>query len=79
MSMTCVYVKSLDDDYFIFMLLYVDDMLIVANNISKVNKLKILLSKKFDWRIWVLLRIIGMEISRDKAFIRLWLSQHNYV
>jgi hypothetical protein len=46
--MTCVYVKSLDDDYFIFMLLYVDDMLIVANNISKVNKLKILLSKKFD-------------------------------
>jgi hypothetical protein len=46
--MTCVYVKNLDDDYFIFMLLYVDDMLIVANNISKVNKLKILLSKKFD-------------------------------
>jgi len=46
--MTCVYVKSPDDDYFIFMLLYVDDMLIVANNISKVNKLKILLSKKFD-------------------------------
>jgi hypothetical protein len=44
----CVYVKSPDDDYFIFMLLYVDDMLIVANNISKVNKLKILLSKKFD-------------------------------
>jgi hypothetical protein len=44
----CVYVKSLDDGSFIFMLLYVDDMLIAAKSIVQVNKLKVLLSKEFD-------------------------------
>jgi hypothetical protein len=41
----CVYVRSLDDGSFIFLLLYVDDMLIAAKNIAEVNKLKVLLSK----------------------------------
>ena len=42
----CVYVKSLDDGSSIFLLLYVDDMLIAAKRMSEVNKLKILLSKE---------------------------------
>ena len=37
----CVYVKSLDDGSSIFLLLYVDDMLIATKSMSKVNKLKI--------------------------------------
>ena len=41
----CVYVRSLDDDLSIFLLLYVDDMLIATKSIVKVNKLKVLLSR----------------------------------
>ena len=40
--------KSLDDGSSIFMLLYVDDMLIAAKSMSEVNKLKILLNREFE-------------------------------
>ena len=46
-----VYVKSLDDGSSIFLLLYVDDMLIVANSTSEVNKMKILLSRECDMKV----------------------------
>ena len=47
----CVYVKSLDDDSsFIFLLLYVDDMLIATKSMVEVNKLKSLLSKEFNMK-----------------------------
>ena len=36
----CVYVKSLKDGSHIFLLLYVDDMLIAAKSIVEVNRLK---------------------------------------
>ncbi|KAL6321033.1 hypothetical protein AAG906_012015 [Vitis piasezkii] len=72
---------SLDDDSsFIFLLLYVDDMLIVVKSMVEVNKLKSLLSKEFDMKdLGATKKIIGMEIHRDRALGRLWLSQHNYV
>ena len=46
----CVYVRSLDDDPFIFLLLYVDDMLIATKSIIEVNKLKVLLSREFEMK-----------------------------
>ncbi|RVW79833.1 Retrovirus-related Pol polyprotein from transposon TNT 1-94 [Vitis vinifera] len=73
----CVYVKSLDDDSssFIFLLLYVDDMLITAKSMVEVNKLKSLSSKEFDMKdLGAAKKILGMEIHRDKALGRLWLS-----
>ncbi|KAL0447562.1 UNVERIFIED_CONTAM: Retrovirus-related Pol polyprotein from transposon TNT 1-94 [Sesamum latifolium] len=45
----CVYVKSLDDGYFIFLLLYIDDMLIAAKNMHDVLALKALLSQEFGY------------------------------
>ena len=72
----CVYVKSLDDDSsFTFLLLYVDDMLIVVKSMVEVNKLKSLLSKEFDMKdLGATKKILGMEIHRDRALGRLWLS-----
>ena len=71
----CVYVKSIDDGSFIFLLLYVDDMLITAKSMSEVNKLKILLSRKFDMKdLSATKKILGMEICKDRALGRLWLS-----
>jgi hypothetical protein len=76
----CVYVRSLDDGSFIFLLLYVDDMLIAAKSIADVNKLKVLLSKEFDMKdLDVAKKIIGMEIRRDRDAKKLWLSQAGYV
>ena len=76
----CVYVRSLDDDSFIFMLLYVDDMLIAAKSIMKVHKLKILLSREFDIKdLGTSKKILNMEIHKDKDTKRLWLSQVSYV
>jgi hypothetical protein len=46
----CVYVRSLNDGSFIFLLLYMDDMLIAAKSIVEVNKLKVLLSREFDMK-----------------------------
>ena len=61
----CVYVKSLDDSSsFIFLLLYVDDMLIAAKSMIEVNKLKSLLSKEFDMKdLGVAKKILGMEFT----------------
>lgn len=42
--------RSLDDGSFIFLLLYIDDMLIAGNYLCDVNELKSLLSKEFDMK-----------------------------
>ena len=76
----CVYVKSLDDDSSIFLLLYVDDMLIVAKSMSEVNILTILFSREFYMKdLGTTKKILGMEILRERALGRLWLSHSGYV
>ncbi|KAL6315051.1 hypothetical protein AAG906_030898 [Vitis piasezkii] len=50
------------------------------SSMVEVNKLKSLLSKEFDMKdLGAAKKILGMEIHRDKASGRLWLSQHSYV
>ena len=72
--------KSLDDCSSIFLLLYVDDMLIAAKSMNEFNKLKILLSREFDMKdLGAAKKILGMEIRRERVIGRLWLSQSGYV
>jgi hypothetical protein len=76
----CVYVRSLDDGSSIFLLLYVDGMLIATKSIIEVNKLKVLLSREFDMKdLGVAKKILGMEIYKDRDVKRLWLSQAGYM
>src|ERR1044072_7598891 len=76
----CVYVRSLDDGSFIFLLLYVDDMLISANHWSDVNDLTTKLSTEFEMKdLGAARKILGMEIRRDRSAKKLWLSQKSYV
>lgn len=64
--------KSLDDGSHIFLLLYVDNMLIVAKSMSEVNKLKTLLSIEFDVKnLGVTKKILRIETHRDRALRRL--------
>ena len=67
--------KSLDDGSYIFLLVFVDDMMIATKIMSEVNKLKNLLSRELDMKdLGATKKIIGMEIRRDSALRRLWLS-----
>ena len=76
----CIYVRTLDDGSFIFLLLYVDDMLIAAKNMHDVIELKALLRKEFDMKdLGSAKKILRMENYRDKSSRKLWLSQCNYV
>uniref|UniRef100_A0A3Q7EE90 Reverse transcriptase Ty1/copia-type domain-containing protein n=1 Tax=Solanum lycopersicum TaxID=4081 RepID=A0A3Q7EE90_SOLLC len=62
----------------IYLLLYIDDMLIAANNITEINILKKLLSKEFDMKdLGVAKKILGMEISREDGVVHL--SQKRYI
>uniref|UniRef100_A0A2N9IQA1 Reverse transcriptase Ty1/copia-type domain-containing protein n=1 Tax=Fagus sylvatica TaxID=28930 RepID=A0A2N9IQA1_FAGSY len=76
----CVYVRILEDGSYIFLLLYVDDMLIAAKSMCEVNRLKSLLHKEFEMKdLGVAKKILGMEIRRDREARKLWLSQKNYI
>ncbi|KAL0458150.1 UNVERIFIED_CONTAM: Retrovirus-related Pol polyprotein from transposon TNT 1-94 [Sesamum latifolium] len=67
---------SLDDGSFIFLLRYVDDILIAAKNMHDVFALKALLSQEFDMKdLGAATKILGMEIHRDRGSRKLWLSQ----
>ena len=71
----CVYVRILDDVFFIFLLLYVDDMLVAGNHLCDVNELKSLLSKEFEMKdLGPAKKILRMEIHKDRKSRRLWLS-----
>uniref|UniRef100_A0A2N9FA36 CCHC-type domain-containing protein n=1 Tax=Fagus sylvatica TaxID=28930 RepID=A0A2N9FA36_FAGSY len=76
----CVYVRILEDGSYIFLLLYVDDMLIAAKSMCEVKRLKSLLHKEFEMKdLGAAKKILGMEIRRDRETRKLWLSQKNYI
>ncbi|KAL2226511.1 UNVERIFIED_CONTAM: Retrovirus-related Pol polyprotein from transposon TNT 1-94 [Sesamum indicum] len=75
----CCYVKRFDE-FFIILLLYVDDMLIAGSNVKEINRLKDQLSRKFDMKdLGEARQILGMKITRDKGTGKLWLSQSDYI
>ena len=77
---SCVYHRKLSDDSFIYLLLYVDDMLIAAKSMSQVNILKKQLSDEFEMKdLGAAKKILGMEIIRDRSVGKLFLSQQTYV
>ena len=76
----CIYVHILEDGSYIFLLLYVDDMLIAVKSMCEVNSLKSLLYKEFEMKdLGVAKKILGMKIRRDRETRKLWLFQKNYI
>ena len=71
----CVFVKNFPDDKFIILLLYVDDMLIVGQDSTMINRLKLELSKSFAMKdLGPAKQILGMKIVRDRKEGLIWLS-----
>ena len=70
-----VYFRVLADGFYIFLALYVDDMLVATKSKQEIVKLKSLLSSEFDMKDLEAAKILGIEIHRDRGAGKLWLSQ----
>nr|CAE03834.3 OSJNBb0013J13.11 [Oryza sativa Japonica Group] len=76
---SCVYIKFVNGSP-IYLLLYVDDMLIAAKSKEQITTLKKQLSSEFDMKdLGAAKKILGMEITRDINFGLLFLSQQSYI
>jgi hypothetical protein len=75
----CVYSKQVVN-HFIYVVLYVDNMLLVGKNMEVIKEVKSQLSSKFDMKdLGDVNFILGMEIKRDHAKRKLWLNKRKYV
>ena len=71
----CVFVQKLFDDDFVILLLYVDDILIVGRNVSRIDKLKKQLNKYFSMKdLGSVKKILGIRIERDRTSKKLYMS-----
>lgn len=77
----CTYYKRFEDDNdFIILLLYVDDMLIAGPNKDRIQELKAQLAREFEMKdLGPANKILGMQIHRDRNNRKIWLSQENYL
>jgi hypothetical protein len=76
---SCVYLKIVNGSA-IYLLFYVDDMLIAAKEKSEIDKLKAQLSKEFEMKdLGAAKKILGMKIVRDRKSDKLYLSQRGYI
>ena len=70
----CVYSKQAGDN-FIYVVLYVDDMLLIGNNKDVIKEVKSQLSSKFDMKdLGAAKFILGIEIRRYCANKKIWLN-----
>ena len=73
----CVYMKKVSNATFgyIILVLYVDDMLILAKERSDIEKCKKQLNSAFKMKdLGTAKRILGMDIHRDLKTSNLWLT-----
>ncbi|KAH9784261.1 hypothetical protein KPL71_009581 [Citrus sinensis] len=76
----CAYYKRFEDNDFIILLLYVDDMLVACPNKDRVQELKAQLAREFEMKdLGPANKILGMQIHRDINNRKIWLSQTNYL
>nr|GEU48166.1 retrovirus-related Pol polyprotein from transposon TNT 1-94 [Tanacetum cinerariifolium] len=72
----CVYYRSYAPGEYIYLLLYVDDMLIACKSKAEIGSTKYLLKKEFDIKeLGKANKILGMEIVRDRSHKILRVSQ----
>jgi hypothetical protein len=77
---SCIYIKKCEDGSFVYLLLYVDDMLIASKNKIYIQQVKDQLNTEFEMKdLGKARKILGMEISRDRKAGTLTLSQRSYI
>ena len=77
---SCFYFKKSDDGSFVYLLLYVDDILITTKDKEEIRKVKVQLNKEFEMKdLGATKKILGMEILRDRKVGKLYLIQKGYI
>lgn len=75
----CVYYKEYEEDSYVYLLLYVDDILLASKSKVQVAELKKILSSEFEMKdLGDAKKILGMEITRDRERGTLTVSQEDY-
>ena len=65
---------------FVYLVLYVDDMLIASQSVEEIHKLKLRLKLAFEVKeLGEAKKILGIKISRNKQQRKLILSQKSYL
>lgn len=76
----CVYYKMLKSNIHIYLLLYVDDMLIACKERAEIDGLKQLLISFFNMKdVRSAKKILGVEIIRNRRNSLIFLSQEKYL
>jgi transposase InsO family protein len=77
---SCLYFKGSNILEDVYLLLYVDDMLLISKSTKKISVLKHVLSKEFDMKdLGDARKILGINILRDRENGRLLLTQQDYL
>ena len=72
---SCIYYKEVLNGYMIYLLLYVDDILIACKSLGEIHKLKLLLSGEFEMKdLGPASKILDREIRRDRTYGKLYLT-----
>jgi len=76
----CVYYSKLPGGEYIYLLLYVNDMIIASKSRSAIDKLKKNLSFEFEIKdLGEAKKVLGMEIERDRRSGKVSLTQKVYL
>ena len=71
----CAYYKRFENNDFIILLLYMDDIFVAGPNKDRVQELKTRLAREFEIKdLRPTNKILGMQIHRDKNGRKNWLS-----
>ncbi|KAH9697805.1 Integrase catalytic domain-containing protein [Citrus sinensis] len=77
---SCVYFGSSSSGGAVYLMLYVDGMLLASKDMSEIKKLKDLLNAEFEMKdLGCAKRILRMDIIRDRAIGTLFVSQKRYI
>ncbi|CAJ2640159.1 unnamed protein product [Trifolium pratense] len=77
---SCVYMMKRNEKVILYLLLYVDDILMASSDKHEIQKLKEKLNGEFEMKdLGNAKRILGMDILRDRSKGELFLSQHDYL
>ena len=76
----CLYFKNLNLSTAGYLLLYVDDMIILSKDKAVIKGLKAKLKQEFEMKeLGQIQKILGIEITRNRVDGRLCLKQSNYI
>ena len=75
----CLY-SRFNGDSFELILVYVDDLLIVASNLKRINDMKIMMKEKFRMKdLGELSMFVGMEVDIKREHQNIMVTQMRYV